>query len=303
MEPLVSVAVFTYNQEKYVVKTLDNIFNQERDFPIEILINDDGSSDQTPEIIRSYAEKYPDIVRLFLRPANMGLIKCYYDVINNCNGKYIMNIAGDDYWLPGKIKTQIEYMEEHQDVGLSYGITKRLHGENYISNFGNANGTVFELNILHNCIPALTVCMRRNVLMDYLHVVNPALRRWKAEDYPMQLWFAKNSKIGFIERELGVYRILDNSISHPIDLKEKLSFMDSMQNMKEYFAEGDSAVQKQIREVYALEVGNVYMNSGNIVMFRKWNIKAGKKGLIKNIISYIPGGIKILKYRESKLVF
>jgi hypothetical protein len=73
--------------------------------------------------------------------------------------------------------------------------------------------------------------------------------------------------------------------------------------MKEYFAEGDSAVQKQIREVYALEVGNVYMNSGNIVMFRKWNKKAGKKGLIKNIISYIPGGIKILKYRESKLVF
>ncbi len=303
MKPLVSVAVFAYNQERYIKDTLDCIFNQERDFPIEVLINDDGSSDRTPEIIKTYAEKYPDTVRLYLRPVNQGLIKCYYEILNSCSGKYIMDIAGDDYWLPGKMKTQIEYMESQQDVGLSYGITKRLQGDHFISNFGDENGATFEKNILHNHIPSLTVCIRRKTLLKYLEEVNPTSKCWMAEDYPMQLWFAKNAKIGFIDQELAVYRIVEDSISHPVDLEKKLKFMKSMQEMKEYFAEGDIILQKQIREVFALEIATIYMKNGDKRKFRKYNQSAGKKGLIKNCISYMPFGMKLLKYRESKLIF
>ena len=121
-----SILVITYNQEKYIAKTLDSILSQEHDYKYEIVIGEDCSSDGTRAIIEAYANKYPLIIKPIYNNPNLGLIKNYFNTLAQCTGKYIMECAGDDWWLPGKVSFQIDYMEKHPDVGMCYGRAKRF---------------------------------------------------------------------------------------------------------------------------------------------------------------------------------
>ena len=63
MEPLVSICCITYNHKEYIRDALDGFLSQRTDFPYEILINDDASTDGTADIIREYEQKYPEKIR------------------------------------------------------------------------------------------------------------------------------------------------------------------------------------------------------------------------------------------------
>ena len=69
-KPLVSIVCLTYNEEQFVRDTLDNFLSQKTTFPFEVLVYDDASQDSTPNIIREYAAKYPDIFRVTLYKEN-----------------------------------------------------------------------------------------------------------------------------------------------------------------------------------------------------------------------------------------
>ena len=68
---LVSICCLTYNHEDYLRDTLEGFLMQKVSFPIEILINDDASTDRTAEIVREYEAKYPDLIRAFYQPVNL----------------------------------------------------------------------------------------------------------------------------------------------------------------------------------------------------------------------------------------
>lgn len=126
---MVSVCVVTYNHGKYIGTCLDHILGQNRDFGIEVLIHDDASTDNAQEIIRSYQERYPDIIKPILRTENQ-----YSKGITNISGafnfpravgKYVALTDGDDYWCdPDKLKKQVEYMEAHPECGFTFHSAK-----------------------------------------------------------------------------------------------------------------------------------------------------------------------------------
>ena len=95
----ISVIVVTYNQEATIAKTLESILSQKIDVPFEIVIGDDASTDGTEMICRKYAEAYPDRIRYFRRDRNMGLVKNYYQCIEDCQGDFLADCAGDDFWI------------------------------------------------------------------------------------------------------------------------------------------------------------------------------------------------------------
>ncbi len=105
-----SVCVITYNQEQYIVQTLDSIMNQKHNYSYEIVIGEDCSTDNTKKVLLDYVEKYPGIIKPIFNNPNKGLLKNYYNTLSNCKGKYIMECAGDDYWLPGKVEKQIAFI-------------------------------------------------------------------------------------------------------------------------------------------------------------------------------------------------
>ncbi|MBQ8777112.1 MAG: glycosyltransferase [Treponema sp.] len=233
-----SVAVITYNQEEYISQTLDSILNQQHDYKYEIVVGEDCSTDNTKKIIEEYVEKYPEIIKPLYNNPNKGLIKNYFNVINHCQGKYIMECAGDDYWLPGKVAKQIEFMENNPTVGMCYGRAKYfdIYAKKYLKQtFGKKNET-FMTMIQDNTVPALTVCIRTTVLNQYMQDIDPIKMNWLMEDYPTWIWISRNSKIRFLNSIFGVYRIGQDSISLGKSIEKKIEFNKNYHNIKTYFA-------------------------------------------------------------------
>ena len=295
--PMFSVVVITYNQEKTIKETLDSIINQSHEFAYEIIIGDDCSSDRTRTILGQYQQDYPDIVKPIYNKKNLGAMANYYNVLSKCQGKYIMDCAGDDYWLPGKVKQQIEYMESNPSVFMCYGKAQLF---NETSNslmdrfFGNGQCS-FEQLLYENPVPSLTTCMRRDKLKQYLEEVDPQSHNWKMEDYPMWLWMSKNGTIHFIDSVFGVYRLASGSVSHNQDVEKLLSFQESSYEIKKYFADGNADYSDVVESSYHRAQAYCYAIANNKKEFQKHAIQSKDKlyiamyfaSFIPSVFSYI----------------
>jgi len=122
MDVEVSILCMAYNHGKYIRQTLESMVSQKTDFPFEILINDDASTDNTAEIIREYSEKYPDIVKPIFQKENQyskGINIQNTFNIPRAQGKYLAYCEGDDYWTDEyKLQKQVDFMKKHPDCTL-----------------------------------------------------------------------------------------------------------------------------------------------------------------------------------------
>lgn len=119
----VSALITTYNHEKYVRQALDSVLSQSVDFKYEILVGDDASQDSTPSVLKEYAEKYPQIIRIFLHNKNLGASRNNYELLLQARGKYIASLDGDDFWTdPEKLRLQTEFLDAHPEfIGCTHG--------------------------------------------------------------------------------------------------------------------------------------------------------------------------------------
>jgi glycosyltransferase involved in cell wall biosynthesis len=116
-EPVVSVAITSYNSERWLGRAVDSVLEQETDFAVEILIADDCSKDDTVALARTYEERYPHIVRVVARSVNVGTQRNYYDTFEQCRGRYIAWLDADDYWTdPEKLAVQVEALDGDASV-------------------------------------------------------------------------------------------------------------------------------------------------------------------------------------------
>ena len=117
--PLVSIKCLAYNHEKYIGQTLDSFLMQETDFPFEVIVHDDASTDKTADILREYEKKYPLIVKPIYETENLyskhdGRITRVPNAA--LKGKYVATCEGDDYWTnPHKLQMQADFLESHED--------------------------------------------------------------------------------------------------------------------------------------------------------------------------------------------
>lgn len=118
-QPLVSVFMPTYNHEKFIAEAIESVLNQDYD-NLEIVICDDASTDSTAQIVRAYAEKHPKKIKPIYNPKNLGITPTCNVTLKQCTGKYIAFFSGDDLFLPGKIRKQVEVMEKDDSVILCY---------------------------------------------------------------------------------------------------------------------------------------------------------------------------------------
>lgn len=120
-EPLVSIHMITYNHEKFIAKAIEGVVSQRVDFPIELLIGDDCSTDGTRNIILEYQKKYPHLIRVIYSESNVGPTKNFYRLYKSCKGKYIAMCEGDDCWVDNeKLAKQINFLSKHNDYAAAY---------------------------------------------------------------------------------------------------------------------------------------------------------------------------------------
>ena len=119
----VSVLCTAFNHAKYIRETLDAFVSQVTDFGFEVIVHDDASTDETADIIREYAERFPAIIRPVLQQENQYSqnIDIFKQHINPLvRGKYVALCEGDDYWTDtNKLQKQFDVMENNPECSMS----------------------------------------------------------------------------------------------------------------------------------------------------------------------------------------
>ena len=291
-EIMFSVEVTTYNQKDYIAQTLQSIIDQKHNYKYEILVSDDCSKDGTQEIIKEFHNKYPEIIKPVYNEKNLGAMQNYYATIARAKGKYIMECAGDDYWLPGKVETQIQFMENNKSFNVCYGIAKLYDSKSgkIVSEVGKNYQNFKDIITIGNECPALTLCMRRDFFSKYIEEIKPQNHDWMMEDYPFLIYSAFNTNMYFINQPLAVYRVVENSISHQTNIEKQLKYEKSVYDVKSFFA-----------EKYGITISYFDINiQRKKLLQEKSKIHKCKVYITKIIKALIPYGIiKILKKRKE----
>lgn len=118
MQIEVTVITTAYNHEQFIASTIEGIVHQKTNFPFELIIHDDASTDRTAEIIRTYQKRYPEIVKPIFQTENQYSRgrDIYSILLPKVQGKYVALCEGDDCWLDlGKLQKQYDFMKSHLD--------------------------------------------------------------------------------------------------------------------------------------------------------------------------------------------
>ncbi|MBA3758513.1 glycosyltransferase [Candidatus Saccharibacteria bacterium] len=221
-KPLVSIVSVTYNQEKYVKAALDSFLMQQVNFAFEIIIADDCSADKTPDIIREYAEKNPDIIKPILRKHNLGVAGNFLATLKEARGKYIALCEGDDFWTDAsKLQKQVDFLESNPDYSICFHPVRVMfenneHKESTWPNIKDYSKITIKELLKENFIPTNSVLYRRQKYDSLSVDVMPI-------DWYLHAYHAQFGKIGFINNTMSTYRRHDGGIwwnSH--DDKDKL---------------------------------------------------------------------------------
>ncbi|MBB1560886.1 MAG: glycosyltransferase family 2 protein [Flavobacteriaceae bacterium] len=112
-----SVALCSYNGEKYIHQQIDSILSQTHK-PSEIVVCDDGSTDRTPEILAEYQKQYPEIFRIHFNEINLRSVKNFEKAISLCSKKIIFLSDQDDIWAENKAEKIVSFLDNHPEIDV-----------------------------------------------------------------------------------------------------------------------------------------------------------------------------------------
>jgi glycosyltransferase involved in cell wall biosynthesis len=205
--PLVTVLMGVYNTATHLREAIDSILNQTlTDF--EFLIYNDGSTDNTADIVRSYTD--PRIV-FFDNPVNRSVSPNMNEGIDRARGRYIIRMDGDDIAHPERIAKQVAYMEAHPEVGLCGSAVRYIGASEAIVPVPMDNDTIRYTMWLQNSFYQPSVIIRTKVLLD--HNLRYDVAYECAEDYKLWADMCWVTQVHNLSDILLDYRIHPHQIS------------------------------------------------------------------------------------------
>jgi glycosyltransferase involved in cell wall biosynthesis len=242
-EPLASVVIITYNQEKYFKQTIECALAQKVDFEYEIVIGEDCSTDNTREICYRYQLMYPNKIRVITSDKNVGLLDNYYRTVKAARGKYVAVCGGDDYWHnQEKLQKQVEFLENNPEYGMVHsevdcfiqksGIIIKNYHSHQGHYYGNSSKKTLEGIVSSQyIITASTATFRKSMYDKYFNIEEFKRNGFLVEDTPFFAEIAAHSKVHYVPEALATYRVLDESASNSKDIIKHLRFWKSQQEM------------------------------------------------------------------------
>ncbi len=213
---MVSVCLITYNHEQYIAEALDNILLQQTDFPFEIIIGEDCSTDDTRKICAHYQNLHPDKITLLPSEKNLGMMNNFIRTFLSCRGSYIAFTEGDDFWTDRKkLQKQFDFLENYPDYSTCFHNVKMVFTKNQSKGERSYHSSL-EKNIFITedllsqwFIPSTSVMIR-----TYKDFVLPDWFRYcKSGDIPFILLMSLKGPIKYLNEIMGVYRVHDTGIS------------------------------------------------------------------------------------------
>jgi glycosyltransferase involved in cell wall biosynthesis len=238
--------MITYNHEPYIRKAIECILTQKTNFPFELVIGEDCSTDGTRDIVFDYQKNHPDIIRVVTSEKNVGMKKNWCRVIMACRGDYIAYCEGDDYWQrDDKLQIQVDYLEAHPDCGLVYSdcdwyFAKSGHTiRNCLKSSGKDllySPQIIDIVTKKVDIRTCTVLARRELIDQIIEADAHLHHSEKFKMSDIQLWAELSliAKIHYINESLATYQILEESATQSKDKLKGLLFWISDAEMYIY---------------------------------------------------------------------
>lgn len=290
----VSIICLTYNHGFFIETAIKSFLSQKTDFPFEIIIHDDASSDKTVEIIKNYAIKYPKIIKPILRTENQYSkygFKFILDVYEKSNGKYISVCEGDDYFImENKIALSQKAMEDNKKLSFLFSPAVLLNNDNgeisernryKTSDINNINLT-WILKKGGGFYPTPTSFFKKSIIEDY----PKWLGKHTTLDYPIAILAVLKGDIGYLNQLTACYRKNKGSVSNQIysdKINAKVKIFSSYEKNIDFF---NCIYKHQIcsknnyfyllskeKYMYAVKIMNQGFLTESIIVILKSNIK------------------------------
>jgi glycosyltransferase involved in cell wall biosynthesis len=283
--PTVSVVIPAYNAAPWIAETIDSVLAQTfSDF--EVIVVDDGSTDETPNIVSSYE----DSIR-YLRKRNGGSASARNAGIRAAQGAYIAFVDADDLWMPQKLELQMDLLSNDIDLAWVYSdaFVVEEKSDNVLYRAGEHvslhAGDILRPLVLHDFIPSPTPIVKREVFA-VAGYFDESLRR--SEDWDMWLRIAAELRASFVDQPLAKYRRHSLGKTGTIDLE--YTFQSRMLIIEKALAQNP----KRLSGLRDQAIANVYSGVGRLMLKRGASVNA--RAMFRRAVRLCPRDIKLSSY-------
>lgn len=226
--------ICTYNHKNSIAKAIESVLEQKTNFKFQIWVLDDASTDGTSDIIKEYADKYPEIVIPFINKTNKGASKNTFEVLKKINSKYFATLDGDDYWCDeNKLQIQVDILENNPDCSFCAHntIKKYPNNENNIHNNEpyvklkiksgkwNFPKSLKNLKITNSYLePHLSSRVYRVSCLNLDKVNDPFIISY---DTAVTFWFLQFGKMYYLDKIMSVYNYTFKGVYSGKNLQQK----------------------------------------------------------------------------------
>jgi glycosyltransferase involved in cell wall biosynthesis len=239
--PLVSVCVICYNHAPYLADLFNSILAQTYT-NLELIFVDDCSPDASFEVAKSFEpalRRHLPRVELLRNSVNKGMHLTGEVAASLATGDFICNMDGDDYYLPQRISTCLNFFLAHPQIDAVHSdFFHVVDGKISDTSFWKsqtvlrpATGWAFQELLNENTVAHLTLMLRKECYRRSFRRTLYHERSYMMSDYPSILTMSKLTPIGYISGPLAFYRILSNSASHSAE--KKAAFISSIYKVRQ----------------------------------------------------------------------
>jgi glycosyltransferase involved in cell wall biosynthesis len=285
--PAISVIIPTYNHAQYIIETVKSVLNQTyRDF--EIIIIDDGSKDNTRDILNSYIDE--NLVH-YIYQESQGVSAARNTGIKVARGKYSAFMDADDIMLPESLAKRIKFMEKHQDIDFVFTdffledtksncnpypfLKKREMLLSLSPALEKQDGTTYsfhpsyyKMSIKKDIFPITITIMVRKKCFEDVGYFDVNLRMSQDED--MWLRIMRKYKVGFIDEPLSIYKRYRSRIS----TKDELWYIDAIKYLQDFLNKEEIKSDPELTNAVKKRINRMFFGQGHYYMNNKYFRKA-----------------------------
>jgi glycosyltransferase involved in cell wall biosynthesis len=203
-----SVAMITYNQERFIGQAIESVLAQKVNFDFEIVIGEDCSTDGTRAIVMDFHRRYPDRIVPLLGDQNVGAMRNLQETLAACRGQYVALLEGDDYWIrDDKLQKQVDFFEAHPDCAICCQRAQYLDELNAtdVEFFPSLPGGIYTIDDLlkGNFVMTCTAVLRR----EWIGTLPSWFSEMHLGDWPLFALVAQHGAICLLDDVASVYRV------------------------------------------------------------------------------------------------